>query len=382
MDTKTHFHFIVPVWSEEYTKLFCDACLPMLMIPGNLGYIPLNEHDKFVIVTTWNDCQTIKASTAYEQLRKIIHVKFILIDGLIDLDDTYNSMSYCYAIAMRENDVLPNQTYFVFLTADSFWSENTFKRLLEVKAKGYKVAMALGIRVKSKPVLEFITNFLQKNTHPISLPTKDLINVAMKHLHPLTCAFDLLSTNGFLNNWPSNLYWIDYKENQIIAHCFHMHPLMVRAPNKTVPIGTTIDAEFIKNLKYSLKDFHIFQDSYFAIDLTSDKRSHDCENLKKPSPNKILEFSIRHTNDFHMHFFKHQINISSQKNIDPNLNKLISKTVEHILDFHKKNVYIFFEKQHYRMSKIVKALIPVKVKRAVLITKKIIKNKLRSIETN
>lgn len=358
MQIEKHFHFIIPVWGEEYTKLFTDICLPMLMIPGNLGNTPLNENDKYIIVTTWEDSKKIKASLAYEQLQKLMPVKFILIDGLTDLGNVHRAMSYCYAAAMQENDVIPEKTYYVFLTPDSFWSEGTFMRLRELKEHNFKIAMAMGLRVKAEPMTGDILNLLYKNNgKPLSLPTNELIQLVFKHMHPMTRAFDLFSKEGFLNEWPSNLYWIDHNENQLIAHCFHMHPLMVQAPKGKVSIGTTIDGEFIKNLKYPLDSFYIFQDNHFGIDLTSSERNWGIP-LKQPSLNKILEFSMRYTNNYHKHFFKHQIKIANQPIIDPALATLISRIVSIILKFNNNIVYTSVSKSYYLLDKLLHRMIP------------------------
>src|SRR5579871_3959663 len=104
-NTNKHFHFIVPVWGETFTQLFTTICLPLLMTVGALRNLPTNESDQFVIVTTWHDCTMIRASIAYQQLQKLMKIKFILIDGLIHLENSYVAMSHCYSLAMREQDV-------------------------------------------------------------------------------------------------------------------------------------------------------------------------------------------------------------------------------------------------------------------------------------
>lgn len=303
--------------------------------------VKTSAKDKFIIVTTWHDRSVIMSSLAYHRLKNIMPVEFHLIDGLADLKDSYNTMSYCYASAMKNPDVIQDETYFVFLTPDSFWSEGMFARLKELRDDNYKVAIAIGIRMSLEPLLPIYRDLIsQQKDGRIHLPYSVLIEHLIKYAHPTTSSSDLLSNEGFPNQWPSNLYWINSEEKQMIVHGFHLHPLMVKAPAKNIKMGDTVDGKFLKNLNYALSDYYIFQNQHFGLELTSISRKWDVP-LESPSISKIIDFSYLHASHVHFHFFKHRLVFGERLDVDPVLNRLITETVDKIVAARSKRVYVF-----------------------------------------
>ncbi len=323
-----HFHLAVPVWGEAYTKLFTDVCLPMIMTSGNIAALGDRPANRFVIATTWNDHLAIRSSPSYRRLTQLIEVEFIHIDAQVDLANTHAAMSECYAMAMRSSSVIPGKTCFVFLTPDSFWTDGTFRRLGELADSGFKVVMAAGLRANREPMSEILAERIERFPDNPAIPVAELISLALANLHQMSRAHNVLNSFGFLNQHPSHLYWINEPDQQLIAHCFHLHPLLVLAPESEVAIGTTIDGEFLNNLPYPLDDYHVSQNEFFAIEL-SPTASEWGVPLGPPSLARIVDFSLNHANNSHWHFFGKRIvlNGSPEKSVDPQLVQLIDKTV-------------------------------------------------------
>jgi hypothetical protein len=68
------------------------------------------------------------------ELRRVLDVKFIYIDGLVDLSDRYRAMSDCYRLAMKDDT---EGTYWVFLTADCVLSNGAVRSIQRRIAEGY-----------------------------------------------------------------------------------------------------------------------------------------------------------------------------------------------------------------------------------------------------
>lgn len=328
MTTERNFHFIVPVWGRVYTKLFVDICLPMIMTSGNLGALEKSREDRFVIVTTWEDAQTIRGSSNYERLGELVRVEFILIDGLVDTGNSHAAMSECYAMAMRHEGVIPGETYFVFLTPDSFWSDGTFQRLIDLAAQGFQVVMAAGLRVQSEAMSLMLREEINKSPDNPTIPLARLVRMILGNIHQLSSAHNWLSKSGFLNVWPSHIYWINERDQQLIAHCFHLHPLMVLAPNANAAIGTTIDGEFLDNLRYPLDRYYVSQGEFIGVELSPAERNWG-QPLGAPLLHQVIRFSLFHANSRHWHFFDKRIILNGDptKPIAPGLEKFIDTIV-------------------------------------------------------
>lgn len=346
-----NFHCIVPVWGKTYTELFTDVCLPMLMTPGNLGALGKHPGDQFVIVTTWADSLAIEDSASFARLKKMIPVEIVLVDGFVDLSNSHKAMSECYAMAMCREAVVPGETGFLFLTPDSFWPDGTFRRLIELADKGFKVVMAAGLRVNSEPMAAILKERIARSPDNPAIPLTELIRLVLANIHQLSSALNLLS-KGFLNVWPSHMYWINERDQQVIAHCFHLHPLLVVAPKRDASVGTTIDGEFLNNLPYPLNRYHVIQE-YSGVELSPSERDWG-QPLGTPSLIQMVRFSLLHANSRHWHFFGKRIVLNGSPEIPINsaLEGLADKFVRRI----QKNQSLALGIQKLRLHRIAPIL--------------------------
>jgi hypothetical protein len=326
-----NFHFIVPVWGAEFTKLFTDVCLPMILTPENMGLFGKGRGDQFVILTRWDDLLVIQESSSYKRLEKLIQVELILTEGLVDVSNSHATMSECYTMAMRRESVVRGETYFVFLTPDSFWPDGTFRRLAELADQNIQVVMAGGLRVNAEPMSRILKERIEQSPDNPTIPKKELVRLALANFHQQSSSLNWLSKSGFLNVWPSHIYWVNERDQQLIAHCFHLHPLMVLSPKTKIAIGTTIDGEFLDNLHYPLDRYYVDQGEIFAIELSPADRSWG-QPLGAPSFIQTVKFSLFYANRRHWHFFGKRIimNGCPGKPMNPAIEMLASKIVSKI----------------------------------------------------
>lgn len=350
MSKNKNFHFILPVWGKNYTRLFTDICLPMFFTSGNLRALKRDSGHVFVILTTWEDHLAIRSSGSYGCLEKLIKVEFILIDGFADLSDSHMAMSKCYAMAMRRDSVVPGETYFVFLTPDSFWPDGTFRRLAELADQDFQVVMTGGFRVNEQPVSRILRERIEASPDNPTIPNNELVGIALDNIHQMSDALNWLSRFGFLRDWPSHIYWINKPDRQLIAHCFHLHPLMVLAPKNRALIGTTIDGDFLNNLHYPLNRYYVDQGEFIALELTPAERSWG-QKLLEPSVKHVILFALSHANSHHWYFFSKRIVLYSNpdKPIDPLLENMVELFVRKV----KRYQILAFIIQHLRIVKIV-----------------------------
>jgi hypothetical protein len=307
MEKNKIYHLIVPVWGDSFTSLFADICLPMLMTPGNLDAFLGEKGHTFVICTTIKDAKYLADHPSILLLREYIEVEFIFIDGIVcDLNLSHMAMSECYSLAIQSPKIIPGETYFIFLTPDSFWSSNTFRRLKEVANDGYEVAMAMGLRTKRESIEPNLNNILNNRQKKSELSSETLVTLALQNIHQMSSAHEWSLGKRFLNIWPSHIYWMG--KNFIVARCFHMHPIMVKSKIGSMLIGDTIDGKFLANLRYPFSKYYISRgsDDFFGIELSPKKRNWG-QSLYEPTIGSVIKFGVMHASKLHWDLFKHSI---------------------------------------------------------------------------
>jgi hypothetical protein len=307
----SNFRFIVPVWGHEYTKLFADVCLPLLLTENNLRYFAKDPTAVFVISTTYADAEFLRQTCSFRALEACISVRIILIDGLVDLGNVHRAMSDAYAMAMRQDDVVPGTTNFVFLTPDSFWSDGSFRRLHELAQGPYKVVMVLGLRTETERARPVLAEALSRCPDNPVITNERLTALALQALHPMGRAHNWLC-NQFLNSWPSQIYW-KLSDELMVAHCFHLHPLLVRSPRHRVRIGTTIDGDFLYKLGHSFRSYYIVQDANEMIGIElSPARKNWGSPLSPPYIGRVKWFALRNANPMHWRFLDYRITYATR----------------------------------------------------------------------
>lgn len=328
----SNFHFIVPVWGEEYTKLFTDIVLPLLLTPGNIGFFKEDASALFVITTTFRDCMAIKESKSFKNLEKMMAVRFHLMDLDMDFPSTHHTMTRFYQEAMESEDVKKGLTSYVFLTPDSFWSEGAFKRLFELKHAGYDVVMVTGLRTSKEDMKPILKKRIRDTQQKGVFNNRELVGLALENLHPMAQAHDVMNPSGFLNDWPSNIYW-KVDNDLMITHCFHMHPLLVKSKRSHFDISTTIDGDLLEKLNYPLSKYHIVQDSdeIVGIEISGVGSSWGRE-LQRPSRKRIRFFAVNFCSRLHWFFFSHRIvyHKGGKGEIPPELDKMILSFVKNV----------------------------------------------------
>lgn len=307
MINNSNFHFIVPVWGESYTRLFAEICLPMLITPGNLEAFSDDDTAVFVIVTTYNDYEILNCSDSYKKLEKLIRIRVYLMDGIIDFNNTHKAMTQCYQYAMNSTEVKKGETYFVFLTPDSFWSDGSFRFLFDRAKNGYWVVMVTGLRLCKEDITPVLRKRIVDLDESVAYKNRELVRMALDNLHQMSNAHNWLSRDAFLNQWPSNIYWKDGCKT-MFAHCFHMHPLMVRSSKRKINIKLTIDGDMLHNLGYPRGKYYVVQDSDDVIGLElSDKDRSWGQELASPNIESTQRFAVKQCAKLNWYFFSHRI---------------------------------------------------------------------------
>ncbi len=298
-----HYHFVVVGWGKEYIDLFLRVVLPTHLSPGNLPSVPDNAW-RYRIYTPAGDAETIRRSAVYARLVRLGPVELYEIpeiDGSFKYEVISNCHSHAIQAATRVGAVL------VFLAPDAIFADGAFAAMHRIARAGKQVIIAAGIRVtKETFVPAMLQAFPVQGEGAVVLPPRSLVGLALTHPHPIT---ESLCWGARVSHaWPSHLYW-RVGEEGLLAHCFHLHPLMVNVREVRLPENATIDGEYIERIVKDNRAAHVVTDSdEIAICEISSRDLTLAGTRQEPlTPRRVAEWARVLANRQHRRFFRERI---------------------------------------------------------------------------
>lgn len=302
------FAFVMVVWSDDFTEAFLKVALPSQLFPGNLVDFARQTDSVYRIYTTTKDAETIRKSEAYERLTALMPVQIAEIHGMSHVGK-YKAMTQCHVHFIRS--IIDDDRTAIFTDPDSVFADGTFARLLDVSRKGKRLVVIGNIRVARET---FIPAFLEQYgkegmLQPVA--ARQLIRMAMHHLHPVTrasCCDQTQTTSIF----PGALYW-PVAEEGILARQFHLHPLMVRPVDRNALPTVSIDSDFMAKVCPDPADAYVVQDSDEVLMLDFSPSSHMSEHIKPGAWNidEMARWVTVHTDPLLREFVKHKLRFHS-----------------------------------------------------------------------
>jgi len=260
------FRFVTTVWGEVFTDLFLKLVIPNQLSPGNLPALPNAANSKYLIFTTAADAEIIKQSRSYQMLSDIIPTEFRLIDDKNPSElHKYTLVTECQKQAMN----IPEGEDWVIITLspDEFFADGTLSNVANLAAEGKRAVMLPGIRlVQDTFVPEFLEKFYNENSNTITVSPRDLVKLALEHLHPRANAtfWDAEETNVA----SSELYW-NVPNEGVLARVFAPQPFMIHPPSKTTQFSGTIDGgDYVLRALPNLEDIYVVEDSDYMVNFS------------------------------------------------------------------------------------------------------------------
>jgi hypothetical protein len=257
-------HLVMPVWGPKYVSLFCNTILPFYLTAGNLPAIRNERRVLLKVYMSTDDLPVINSSVAFQRALELIEIELIYVDDMLRAphDPRYGShhhdvMTRCHKEALR---VAGQQgAAAVILTADTVFADGTLRRLGCLLDEGKRAVLVAGPRVVEEAFLEEFRELplgsgSEDKTTPIAFT-----DFCLRHLHPISRSA-IWNESEFFNTHPSHLYW-QVADEGFIAHCFHMHPLMIRPPEKEVQSRNTIDDDYLAQAGFTADEIHVVTDN-------------------------------------------------------------------------------------------------------------------------
>lgn len=222
----------LPVWGQKYTRIFLDWALPTLLAPGNLLAGPFSPDSVLLFYTTQATRQLLQTDPRLALLEQHWQLQWNIFEPPETLPHRFykhDLLSACYsdaALLAREH-----RAAMMPLTADNLYSAGSFALLAE-QSQDCDIALIAGLRLD---ITATASALLQQRASSggLVLSAPQILGLVQQFPHPHFLA-SFIDAELF-TVWSSHVYaW--QSPHQFLAHCYHLHPVLIRHPQPFGPV--------------------------------------------------------------------------------------------------------------------------------------------------
>ena len=255
----TRYDVVTAVWGEEFVTLFLDFCIPNQLSPGNLAALPPGS--RYRIFTTATDARRLKGSSRLDEVRQILPVDIVELD-LTEADaytkrpsNTHKRMIACHRRAAA--DAADEERALIYLAPDFVLGEGTIAGLVRIHSAGSRAVLTANLRLMRA---ECVSAHAATGTR--ALAPRELVRLAMRHLHPWTRS--LVADAASTSDNPTSVYWPVLSGDTIeglLVRTFYLHPMLVDPVRRTAMPGGPIDSHYVRDCCPDIADCYVVDDS-------------------------------------------------------------------------------------------------------------------------
>jgi hypothetical protein len=307
------FYFSVPVWGNNHIGLFIDVGLPSLLAPGNIPGLREVADCRFFLHTRPEDEARLANAPCIQRLAKYMPVEIRLISGSIV--NPYITMSNCHREIMRL--AAAQDIPAVFPSPDHVWGDGSMIRMERLAEAGKTAIHLVGVRLDRDSFVKSLDKWRSADG-TLAIPPRALVQLGLAHRHRIAQLHFWESADADdarLN--PSNLFWL-VGDDGLVAHCFHLHPLMVHAEVRDIVFSGTIDDDLVSRAcpNFSRQYVVLDSDEILNFEISGPEQAIPAP-CPKGSIEGVVQWAIFQTNPLHRHLFQQCIKLHSTDLSDP-----------------------------------------------------------------
>lgn len=258
----TSYDVVTAAWGAEFIDLFLDLCVPNQLSPANLPALPAGS--RYRIFTTSEDAPRLAADPRLDDVRRVLPV------GVVDVDMTeadrqvkpgepwsvHKRMIACHRRAAA--DAAIEERALIFLAPDFVLAEGTIAALVRIHSGGARAVLTANLRLSREGVVAA----LAERRGDRALPPRELVGLAMRHLHPWTRS--LIADGTSTSDNPTSVYWpvrSGIAMEGLLVRSFYLHPMLVDPLRRTQMPGGPIDSHYVRDCCPDLTQCHVVDDS-------------------------------------------------------------------------------------------------------------------------
>ena len=273
MATRKTFHFSTVVWGPWHTGVFLDVNLSSLLTPGNLAAFAQKHDVLYRIFTSRDDVERIEATKAFQLASKIVRLELI---GL-KIDRSIDPIAMHHMLWRRGIDEARKAGAMILLIPpDVVWSNGAFGHIADIAAQGKTAIFMTYTRVVSETAVPEVKRLFQDpETRVVDAPSRPLVELCMRHLHPLALTYVRDCPNFPVH--PELILWPVGGEGYLMRS-------LVREMFAYDPRHFDLNSQALLAHRPSLADVHYITDSDDLFSLSLTPLMKDIEWFAKPAP--------------------------------------------------------------------------------------------------
>ena len=258
----TRYDLVTAVWGAEFIELFLDVCIPNQLSPANLPALPPGS--RYRVFTTSADVPRLEASPRLDALRRVLPVDVVDVD-MTEADrsakprerwNTHKRMIACHRRAAA--DAAIEERALIFLAPDFVLAEGTIAGLVRLHSRGARAVLTANLRLSREALLAE----LSARAGGAALAPRELVGLAMRHLHPWTRS--LMADGTSTSDNPTAVHWPVWSGDTlqgVLVRSLYLHPMLVDPVRRTALPGGPIDSHYVRDCCPDLKQCHVVDDS-------------------------------------------------------------------------------------------------------------------------
>lgn len=309
MSQKPFFPSVV-VWGSAFVHKFLHYALPTCISPNNLPAVAGKRPCEFVLISTQEDFHAIEQSAVFQELRKLLPVKFVPVDFASMKTTPHLKMSHGHRIVSEYASA--RNGYCIFLGPDYLLADGSIRFLHERAVTNSTRAVVLpGFRLVEEELPIFITEHIKPGDRAISISPREMVSMILKHVHGEMQSY-MVDRDRFTAT-PNYLIWPMRDQNCLVVRALHLHPLMVDMEGAAdfASLSTdTIDGDFLGHLIGNWDSIEVVQDSDNAcvVSLTPRNQGLGVSRRNRADPEKVRSwFYSPIVTPLHRHFLTQPI---------------------------------------------------------------------------
>jgi hypothetical protein len=183
--------------------MFLEANLPTMLAPGNVPALAAGVDCEYLIYTTAKDAAELERDPAFQRLATLLPVTVKRFTP----SKTKHPITLHHAIWRQATDHARRRDALILLMPpDVAWADGSFARLRAAIEAGKRAMFMAYPRVVSETIVPTIAKQFPRGTdQSVVISARDLMALAITHIHPLMAAYDRFSTQFPMH--PEMILW-------------------------------------------------------------------------------------------------------------------------------------------------------------------------------